>query len=77
MLKELLLGALVVAAAISLPLSAVIASASSRAAADAEVGVCTALGCRSGNIKCADGTYTTSGGHITVNYTCWTTIDPV
>ncbi|MBA4072810.1 MAG: hypothetical protein C0497_13380 [Gemmatimonas sp.] len=69
------LGLMVSTVAIVLPVSAVLAVAAQPSSRNAEegAGLCTELGCRNGNAKCADGTLTTAGG-TEVKYTCYTTI---
>lgn len=67
-------GLLSVGIAIALPVGGVLAAAAQvTVPPDEEAGLCPQLGCRSGPVKCADGTLTTPSGSV-VPYVCYTTI---
>jgi hypothetical protein len=74
MKQTLLRSVLTVALGIAIPVSVVLAADKRGESTIVEdAGLCTELGCRSGQEKCATGTLTTAGGTV-LNYTCWTTV---
>ncbi|MBA4072809.1 MAG: hypothetical protein C0497_13375 [Gemmatimonas sp.] len=75
MIRNFMLGLVAAGVTMVLPVYAVVAVAAQPTSRDSGEagGVCTDLGCRGGNTKCADGKLTLPDGG-TATYTCYTTI---